>query len=407
MSEAELKGQIKSLNKDRAALAKDDRSGRAAISGQIKATKKALSNLNLRTTQAPEVDLPECNERPDFVEPITVSDESLDGWNEFIAKHPSSHYHSLEWREIFKHCMNRELHYLTARTEKKEIVGILPIAITRSKLFGCYGVSLPYVNYGGPIGLADNVESTLIESAFSFVDRWALTHIEIRDTKSRPGFSTRNDKVCMYLDLEGVSTFHDLQQLLPAKVRSQVKKALGNGMSFQFGGIELLGDFYHVFAHHMRDLGTPVYGRELFATILQKFPDDASLVIGYSGSAPVSCAFLLANGGEWEIPWASTLRAANRINANMALYASVLDYIIQKRGSRFDFGRSTIDAPTHKFKKQWGAVEVPCYWYYSNPHMAGALTTDSKKFALAIKAWQRLPLPIANLLGPRLVRNLP
>ncbi len=407
MSEGEVKRHIKSLTKARAGLAKDDRSGRVELSRQIKAAKQKLSKLNAETAATPTDEKELSVTRAYYTGSITVLDESLDGWNEFIAIQPASHYHSAEWRDVFKNVMKRELHYLSARSESNEILGVLPIAVTKSKIFGRYGVSLPYTNYGGPIGIAENVEMALIKSAFKLTTDWGLTHVELRDTKAHAGLRARTDKIGMLLNRQGMQRFADLLQSQSSKVRSQIKKSQSNGMTFQFGGTELLTDFYRVFAHHMRDLGTPVYGKEFFTSILAKFPEDTKLVVGYSGASPVSCAFLLVHNNEWEIPWASTLRSANRINANMALYASILEFVIQRGGTRFDFGRSTINAPTHKFKKQWGAIEVPCYWYYSDPAKAGALTTSSKKYAMAIKAWQHLPIPVANLLGPRLVRNLP
>ena len=89
------------------------------------------------------------------------------------------------------------------------------------------------------------------------------------------------------------------------------------------------------------------------------------------------------------------------------MYAFILRQVIERGGQQFDFGRSTRDAPTYKFKKQWGTEELQCYWHYSNSEHATNLSNDNPKFALAIRAWQHLPIPITKLLGPRLVRNLP
>ena len=204
---------------------------------------------------------------------VNISVESLSGWSDFVETRTGSHYHKPEWREVLQDVMQRELCYLTARDDDGHVTGILPIAITRAPLFGQFGISLPYLNYGGPIGVSDEVETALIDHAFSLVDQLRISHMEIRDTKSRIGLATRTDKVCMILDLRSYDTLDDYLASLPAKVRSQVKKSMRNDMAFQSGSTELLTDFYTVFAHHMRDLGTPVYDRRFFFCHLGNIPE--------------------------------------------------------------------------------------------------------------------------------------
>jgi len=286
-------------------------------------------------------------------------------------------------------------------------VGVLPLALTRSRLFGHYGVSLPYVNGGSAASVAGNVSKALVEHAFGQVTEWGLSHIEVRDEQFHEDLPVRTDKVAMRLELAGLASITDLLNLLGSKVRAQSKKAMSSGIIFHVGGTRWLDDFYSVFSRNMRDLGTPVYSKALFGAILESFPQDASLVVGHYGQSPVSAAFLLRHGDNWEIPWASTLRKANNIAANMALYTRVLTEVIAHQGQQFDFGRSSIDSPTYRFKKQWQAIPHAQYWYYSDPTYSHALTTTTPKYAFAIRLWKKLPLTIANTLGPVIVRNLP
>lgn len=404
-----LKQEIKRITKARKSLPTEDYEGKAALSSELKAVKKALHALE---SAPPPPPMQQTNAKPSdklsltFSEDFTISSET-DGWQAFVENSQCSHYHDLRWREVFETEMERETRYLTARDTRGQVIGVLPIALTRSRLFGHYGVSLPYVNYGSAAAIGDNIESALIRYAFEQANSWDLSHIEIRDTKPREEFAARMDKVCMVLDLSDIDSGEQLLSAVGSKVRAQAKKALRSGITFEVGSIDLLDAYYAVFARNMRDLGTPVYAKSFFASLLESFPKETNLVVGRYQGSPVSAAFLLQDGEKWEIPWASTIRSANRIGANMALYTSVLQTVIERGAIEFDFGRSTVDSPTYKFKKQWRALPRQLYWYYSNPEFANALTPGHRKFDLAIRAWKILPVSVANFLGPAIVRNLP
>jgi len=110
-----------------------------------------------------------------------------------------------------------------------------------------------------------------------------------------------------------------------------------------------------------------------------------------------------------EIPWASTLRAANGMNMNMWMYRQILGFAIKQGYSFFDFGRSTKDASTYRFKKQWGATPVAHYWYYrsANKGEVSGTNPDNPKFRLLIAIWQRLPVWLTKIIGPPIVKNIP
>ena len=160
----------------------------------------------------------------------------------------------------------------------------------------------------------------------------------------------------------------------------------------------------------MRDLGTPVYSKRFFANVLQHGPGNPVLVVGRTPEGePVSVALLLRHGARMEVPWASTLRRAHGANANMALYWQMLTFACDQGCRQFDFGRSTQDAPTFRFKKQWGAVPVPLYWHYwlADGGQLPRLNPDNPKYRMAIGAWKRLPVWLTRWLGPPIVKNLP
>ena len=159
----------------------------------------------------------------------------------------------------------------------------------------------------------------------------------------------------------------------------------------------------------MRDLGTPVYPRSFFAKILRTLPETAGIVLVRLRGEPAAAGFLIGSGARIEVPWASSLRKFNSTSVNMLLYWEMLKVGIEQGYDLFDFGRCTENSGSHRFKKQWGAVQEQLYWHYWVREGADMpnLSPQNPKYGLAIWAWQHLPLFVANWIGPRIVKNLP
>ena len=159
----------------------------------------------------------------------------------------------------------------------------------------------------------------------------------------------------------------------------------------------------------MRDLGTPVYSKNWFANILAAPAIKSAILVVYMDKKPVSTAFLVGNDKMLEIPWASTIQSANVKNANMWMYRRILSYAISEGYQFFDFGRSTMDAGTYKFKKQWGAQPYQHYWYYvlANGHQKPELNPDNPKFKLFIFMWKLMPVWLTKIIGPPIIKQIP
>ncbi|WP_320821918.1 FemAB family XrtA/PEP-CTERM system-associated protein [Reinekea sp.] len=287
------------------------------------------------------------------------------------------------------------------------VIGGLPLTLVRSRLFGQHAVSVPFFNYGGPLTAYRDIAEQLIEQSRTALAADTLEQIEIRTTLQGLPFPCYDKKVSMLRRLPALDAELDVE--LGAKVRAQVNKALAHAPSVRFGGAELLADFYRVFARNMRDLGTPVYGKNWFAQLLAAQDLNTTLVVCYIKGRPVSVGFLLGHQGVLEIPWASTLRSANGLNINMWMYRQILTRAIAEGYGYFDFGRSTQGASTHKFKKQWRALPVPHYWYYQTPTgtVLAANSPDNPKFKLLIAIWQKMPIWLTKLIGPPIVKYIP
>lgn len=329
-------------------------------------------------------------------------------WQSFVDSISHSNvYHDAVWCELIKSNFGHVACYITCRKPDGSLCGVFPVVHLKSKLFGSFMISVPFFNYGGPLSAADVIDQAMLDYAAGIAEQAECSHLEVRDTRPRDGWVVKRHKVTMILPLPKSDEVLDKQ--LGTKIRAQVGRAAREGLEYSFGGVELLSDFYRVFSRNMRDLGTPVYDKKFFASILETFPDKANLAIVKHDGKPVAAGFLLGHKDKLEIPWASSLREANPLGVNMYLYRQILRSSIESGYSYFDFGRSSVDASTYKFKKQWGAEEHPLYWHYwlKDADELPELNPDNPKYKLAISAWQRLPVAVANIVGPKLVRNLP
>jgi FemAB-related protein (PEP-CTERM system-associated) len=287
--------------------------------------------------------------------------------------------------------------------------GVLPLAYVRSFLFGRFLVSLPYLNSAGVLADSPAIACRLIDQAVALADELKVRYLELRHEQpvEHPSLSEQmTDKVHMRLALPARAV--QLWDGLPAKVRNQVRKGQKCGLTVAWGGAELLGEFHTVFSRNMRDLGTPSYGRSLFASVLQHFPQQAEVCVVRSGERPVAASLLLHGKGVTEVPSASALREYNLTCANMLLYWQLLERAVRRGQSVFDFGRSSADSNTFRFKKQWGAEPWPATWqYYVRHGNIAAVRPDNPRYGRMIRLWQRLPVALTRLIGPPIVRGIP
>jgi FemAB-related protein (PEP-CTERM system-associated) len=265
------------------------------------------------------------------------------------------------------------------------------------------------VNSAGFWALNDQIAEVLIGRAVQLADEYDVRYLELRHEReiAHPAVTQKNDtKVLMRLALP--DRVEALWHGFKSKLRSQIRAGEKHGFDITWGRRDRLDDFYAVFSRNMRDLGTPVFPRRLFASILDQFGEAAELCIVRLNQRVVAAAVLIHGREVTEVPSASSLREFNFTNANMVMYWHLLKRAVERGQQVFDFGRSTEGSNTYRFKKQWGAEPSPSIWqYYVRRGAIGELRPESAKFKLAIQAWRRLPLAVANVLGPIIVRGIP
>ncbi len=303
----------------------------------------------------------------------------------------------------------RQRVYLLRASSGGQVTGVLPLFLVSGPVFGRFLVSIPYVNTGGVWARDEQTAKQLVQQACDLADQLDVRYLELRHETAveHPQLNFCNtEKKHMRLALP--DSPEALMKSFKSKLRSQIKKAGQYDLEVEFGGAEKLDSFYRIFARNMRDLGTPVFPKSLFACILRDFGSDAEICVVSKEGQPVASAILVHLKTMTEVPSASCLREFNRTNANMLMYRHLLERAIERGSKTFDFGRSSEGSGTYKFKAQWGAQPHPAVWqYYVRKGSPEEMRPDDAGKQRLVKIWQRLPVWLTKLVGPPIVRGIP
>lgn len=332
-----------------------------------------------------------------------------DGWDSYVARHPlATAYHRGAAVGIGTRAFGLRSTFLVAYLGG-EIVGVLPLVEQSSVLFGRFLISLPFVTYGGILADDPQVAVALAVRASEEARGRNADHVELRHVQPLEGapLAERLDKVSMVLALPDCEA--ELAKRLGSKLRSQIRRAEREDVELTWGGAQCIADFYRVFAPAMHELGTPVYPRRFFEIAHEALQDLTDVLIVRMRGKVHAAAILVRHGANIEVPWAVASPEGKRSSLNMRMYWELLRHSIAKGAQAFDFGRSSVDSGTYRFKAQWGALPRQLHWHYWLPGGAPLpqLNHSNPKYARAAALWRRMPLWCANLLGPHIVRNLP
>ena len=329
-------------------------------------------------------------------------------WDAFVRQSPDwTPFHLWGWHRIIERVHRQTCPYIAARDEGGALAGVLPLVRVSSLPFGRYLVSMPFVNYGGPLGSEQAVRA-LASEAVLMAERDRARLLELRCRSPQPldlGVSHR--KITVLLDIPSGGA-EALFRTFPAKLRSQVRRPQKEGVTVHFGA-DQVEPFFSVLARHMRDLGTPTQPRAFFRAIAEAFGSDVWFGCAWLRGQPIACGCGFRWGDEFEMTWASALIEYNRVSANMGLYWAFMERTASEGCSVFNLGRCTPGGHTHRFKQQWGGRDVPLHWYQWAPGGAAAHTPspDDGAYSWGPRLWRRLPVRIATALGPRIVRGIP
>jgi len=238
-------------------------------------------------------------------------------WDAFVRQQPGwTHFHGYRWKPLIERVFGHECLYLAASEATGSLAGVLPLVRIKSLLFGHYLVSMPFLNYGGPLGSETAVQA-LTDHATGLARTWKVKLLELRSRVPLPvPLPASHRKITVVLDLP--DDVEHLLKRLGSKLRSQIKRPQKEGMTVRFGA-DQVEPFFRVFARNMRDLGTPTQPLRLFRDLADTFGDDVWFGCAYHGEVPVAGGAGFHWNSEFEMTWASSLRSYTRMAPNMLL----------------------------------------------------------------------------------------
>lgn len=309
-------------------------------------------------------------------------------------------FHLPAWSRAVARGCGQRARYLLAEDAAGRIAGVLPLTEVRSALFGKALVSTGFGVDGGVLG--EGVES-LAGAAWALAQRLGCPGVELRGGPAPAGWETDDSA---YLGFARDLAADEAAELLaiPRKQRAEVRRALALDLTVETGGAALLGDHYRVYAESVRNLGTPVFPARLFRSAMDAMDADV-LTVRHQGRAVASVLSLYFDGTVYPY-WGGGTAAARALRANDRMYFALMEHARQRGCTRFDFGRSKTGTGAAAFKKNWGFAPVPRSYARRSDGVVRDVNPLNPKYALMVRSWQRLPLPVANAVGPWIARGL-
>lgn len=319
----------------------------------------------------------------------------------FVRERGGSPFHLTAWsRAVERGCGQRARH-LVAERAGGAIAGVLPLTEMRSALFGRALVSAGFAVEGGVLG--DAVEP-LTSAAWALARRLRAPEVELRGGVPPLGWAVDGSTYVGFARPLAVDEAAELKAI-PRKQRAEVRRALGSDLEVAIGRDRaMLAEHHRIYAESVRNLGTPVFPAALFRAVVE-FMDAEVLTVRHQGRAVASVLSLYGNGGVHPY-WGGGTKTARDLRANDRMYFALMARARERGCGRFDFGRSKAGTGAAAFKKNWGFDARPLTYARRAEGPARTLNPLDPRYALMVATWKRLPLPIANAVGPWIARGL-
>jgi FemAB-related protein (PEP-CTERM system-associated) len=344
-----------------------------------------------------------------MTEPYTLrafDDRAAPRWDALVAKCPeATFFHRAAWRPLIERIFGHRTHYAYVQ-RGREIVGILPMVEVKSALFGHALISNGFSVCGGPAVTEEIARGMLDEYAADLLKSSGAAYVEYRcPPKPNAAWQTRDNLYASFSGPLPADEGENLKQI-PRKQRAVVRKAITSGLTY---AIDADTDrFYHLYAVSVRNLGTPVFSRAYFAALLKDFAPDCDVLTVCADGKPVAGVLSFYFGNQVMPFYTGSLPEARRLGANDFMYWQLMRRAAARGCTVFNFGRSKVGTGPYEFKKNWGFAPQPITHQFLLRE--GAAQPDinplNPKYQLMIALWKRLPIRLANVIGPPIVRNI-
>ena len=327
----------------------------------------------------------------------------------YLAAHgEATPFHRPAWIKAVSRATANRPYMLAARGLDGRLAGLLPLNHVRSRLFGNALVSAAFAVDGGIVANDDAAAAVLAEAAWELALTLDVEVLELRGGPGAPGWHAQDESHIGFVRDLAADADAELARI-PRKHRAEVRKALANDdLSVETGMNDaLLAEHYAIYAASVRNLGTPVFPAALMRETAKAFGDEAEILVVRDKGRPVAAVFSLYHRGTVLPYWGGGIRDARGLRANELMYFRLMDHARQRGCSRFDFGRSRTGSGQAKWKTSWGFEPQPLrYWKRTKGDVVRDINPESGRYAQQVALWKKLPLPVANLIGPWLSRGL-
>ncbi len=330
-------------------------------------------------------------------------------WDRYVDTHQDgSFFHLTGWIKVISQSFGHKARYLLAEDSQGEIKGVLPLVEQKSVLFGHSLISTPFCVYGGAIADDDEIRLALEQAAYDLGVKLGVDFVELRDRQSRPSsdhWHQHSNHSTFFSELP-----EDPEQILTSvkrKQRAVIRHSQKNNLSWS--NDDDVAQCYDLYAESVRNLGTPVFSKKLFKTLLEVFPETSeTLIIRDDEGKPVSSVLSFYYKDEVLPYYGGGNHSARGLKSNDFMYFQLMHLAHQKGKSRFDFGRSKIDSGAYKYKKNWGMTEERLNYKIAliKAKELPNLSPNNPKYRLLIDTWKKLPLPMSKAIGPHLSKYL-
>jgi FemAB-related protein (PEP-CTERM system-associated) len=337
---------------------------------------------------------------------LSSATEDESRWDDFVVRCPeATFFHKSAWRRVIETCFGHRAHYLLAE-RGAEIVGVLPLAEVKSFLFGHALVSLPFCAYGGVAAIETEAVAALHAAARELGRELGVEHLELRDRVVREPDWPRQD---LYVTFRGPILPEAEANLaaIPRKQRAMVRKGIAARLTSRIDGDA--DTFFSLYADNMHRQGTPPLPKRYFQALREAFGRDCEvLTVISTGGEALSSVLSFYFRDEVMPYYAGDVSAARDLAANDFKYWELMRRACERGLRVFDYGRSKRGTGAFDFKKHWGFEPTPLAYEYClyRAERIPEHNPLNPKYRLLIAAWRRLPIRVANAVGPHLVKGL-
>ncbi|MBK1694737.1 peptidoglycan bridge formation protein FemAB [Chromatium weissei] len=341
---------------------------------------------------------------PAHIRQLSVQD--MTRWDAFVEQQSNAtFFHRAGWKTVLEQSFGHAAYYLFAESTQGEILGILPLAHIKSRLFGNTLISTPFCVYGGSVAVNKETIQQLDAAACRLAEELQVDCLELRQRSSfHHDWPSKNLYVTFRKPIDADSEKNLLA--IPRKQRAMVRKGIQAGLVSDIeDGIDLA---HQVYSESVRNLGTPVFSRRYFRILKDVFGTNCEALIVRHGQKVVAGVVNFYFRDEVLPYYGGGIAAARELKANDFMYWEVMRRASERGYRLFDFGRSKQGTGSFDFKRNWGFEPEPMHYEYHlvNAKQIPDINPLNPKYRLFIAAWKRLPLPISQLIGPLLSRNL-